>query len=283
MIEMDSIESTLLENNAEVQRDPLVTQFGKRLFSIAPIVAMTFSSINQVFTIGRNEAAQSTIRSYNRQIEVLSDGVTSYYTCEYGDATTVVTYCPYIPIAAFKVMLSLWCAYFAMFAFARLAATAAYSTYDLRFHIAVDRYNGHIVNKVFLATGYLLTTISVAVSLYYLSPQTAWNNSIDTESLLSIIVFAGINFTALHGLQRMSTSGQRTVNMSDFPHPIYVHNLGGNVPMFASIDVMLKPLLEGYLLSLTSANDTTILSKYGNSTQLQNVMSKLYHVTTGLK
>lgn len=223
------MEDPLLRPNSTTknfQSDPWYLALSKRLWILFPLFAMTFSTLSQVFLLAKNIAAQtSSVKYYNHDIQVTSNGQSSYYTCEYGNADSVVVYCPYETAVAFDVLLSLWVIYFALFTFARLYSTLGYDTHDLRFYFASEKYNSHFTNRFFVYLGLLLTIISFIISIYYMSPDTDWNPNLDTPNLLNVITFVGINFLSLSKLNRKSlTLSNEAISMKDFNDPIPIDN-----------------------------------------------------------
>ena len=183
--------------------DPWYLQIPKRLLALLPLFAMVFSTISQVYSIAKNIAAKTSIEDYyDKDVLVTSNGFTAAYSCDYGSADAVVVYCPFETMGAFEAIFGVWVGYFALFVCVRLWATASFATNDLRFVLAGDWFNNHRVNTLLVAVGYVLTTVSVVMSLYYMSPQTDWNPNIDTPNLLSLIVFFGINVVSLSRFRR---------------------------------------------------------------------------------
>lgn len=183
--------------------DPWYIQIPKRLLALLPLFAMIFSTISQIFSIAKNIAAKTSIENYyNKDVLVTSNGFTAAYSCDYGNADAVVVYCPFDTMGAFEAILAVWVGYFFLFVCARLWATAGFATNDLRFVLAGDWFNSHKTNTLLVVAGYVLTTISVIISFYYMSPQTDWNPNIDTPNLLSLIVFFGINVVSLSRFRR---------------------------------------------------------------------------------
>lgn len=270
------VQSHLLneERKEEVHetKDGFLTQLAKRLYSVAPLLVMAYTTINQVFVIVTSLSSQSSVETYyNDFVEVRSNDRSSYYTCEYGDAKAVVVYCPYYSIDAFIGILSLWVAYFVLFIFIRLAATYKYSTDDLRFYIAVDQYNSHLINRTFVYLGIVLTIVSAAIAVYYMSPGTKWNPTVDNTSLLNIFLFVGINFLALSGFRKQFINAHQAVVMSDFKQfvPIYHSRI------WYGVDRVVTPVLVSYMLYLSTDN-TAELEKHGSVKLLRETLMKLY-------
>lgn len=183
--------------------DPWYVQIPKRLLALLPLFAMIFSTISQIFSIAKNIAAKTSIEDYyDKDVLVTSNGFTAAYSCDYGNADAVVVYCPFDTMGAFEAILGVWVGYFFLFVCVRLWATASFATNDLRFVLAGDWFNSHRINTLLVSLGYALTTVSVVISFYYMSPQTDWNPNIDTPNLLSLIVFFGINVVSLSRFRR---------------------------------------------------------------------------------
>jgi hypothetical protein len=259
--------------------DNFAVQAVKRLFSISPLLAMCFSTINQVITVTESITSQSENRSYSSYVQVESDGVYSGYTCEYGDAKAAIIYCPYTPVPAFKAVMSMWVSYFVVFMAYRLYATLRYSTDDMRFYIAVDKLNGQLFNKIMVGIGAILTLISVAIGIFYLSPQTEWNQTVDSASVTDLVVFFGINFVALRGFRKQfitSHSGKKgdpsDASMEDFTEPVPIHSKG----MFASVSAVVQPITVSYMLHLVRRDGDALLRQHGEPAQLIDAMGKLY-------
>ena len=233
---------------------------------------MAYTTINQVFVIVKSLTSQSSVETYyNDFVEVKSNDHSEYYTCEYGAAEAVVVYCPYLTIDAFLGIFTIWVVYFAMFMALRLAATYQYSTDDLRFYIAVDQFNSHIVNRVFVYVGGLLTIISASVGIFYMSPGTQWNPTVDNTSLLNIILFVGINALALSGFRKQFINTHQVVVMSDFTEfvPLY------HTRIWYGVSTVVTPILVSYMLYL-STNNSAELKKHGDVMLLQRTLMKLY-------
>ena len=235
---------------------------------------MTFSTLSQVFFLAKNIAAQTSIETYyNRDIQVTSNGRSSYYTCKYGNADSVIVYCPYQTVIAFDVLLSLWVIYFGLYIAIRIYVTIFYQTNDLRFYIASEKFNGHVVNQCFVYFGLILTLVCVCVSIYYMSPESQWNPNLDTPNLLNVIVFFGINILSLSKLNRKSFISNEHLTMSDFPEPIPLTN-----PYFwKSVDDLVKPIMVAYLISLKNDNDDE-LRRFGRVDQLHGTINKLFNI-----
>jgi hypothetical protein len=274
----------LIESSPKIERngtalDNIGKQLFKRLYSIAPLFAMSFSTMNQIVEVTKSFTSQAENRSYGSTVTVESDGVWSGYTCEYGKAQAVVTYCEYTPFPAFQAVIVIWVVYFAVFMTARLYATSRYSTDDLRFYIAMDKYNGQLLNRVLVALGFFLTVLTLCVGIYYLSPQTEWNNTVDTQSTLDLIVFLGINICALSGFSKQfitSHSGAHgdlaDSSMAEFDHPVYIKH--GR--LLASVDGAIQPVLTNYMLCLSRNDGYEGLRQFGEPEQLIDAMNKLY-------
>ncbi len=277
---LESREHIELRKSAQnIARDSMIVQTIKRLFSIAPLIVMSFTTINQIFSVVKSMTSQSSNdQKYNAFVEVTSNGQSSYFECEYGNAQAVVTYCPYQPFKAFQGIVAVWVIYFAVFMVVRLWATRTYHTNDLRFYIAIDRYNGQFLNIILVAIGYLLTAISTVVALVYMSPQSDWNSVIDTTSVLTLVIFIGINVVSLYGLLRMTTGSthhKSNITMNDFPHEILFTSGRGVLEVFASVEGVIKPILVSYVLYLVDG-DVSLLQEYGNAERLREAMNKLY-------
>jgi hypothetical protein len=176
--------------------------------------------------------------------------------------------------------MSLWASYFAVYIIYRLYATLKYSTDDLRFYIAMDKLNGHKFNKTMVGIGALLTLISLGVGLFYLSPQTDWNNTTDTATVTNLLVFVGINVVALRGFSKQfitSHSGKTgdlsDATMTEFTEAVPIHSKG----MFASVHSVVQPILVSYMLVLSRRDsDDALLRQHGEPAQLIDTMNKLY-------
>lgn len=270
----------LEEQQRHFVSDQAAIQVVKRLFGIWPILAMCFSTINQVLAITESITSQSNNRSYGDYVEVQSNGEYSGYTCKNGDARAAVIYCPYETVPAFQAVMSMWVIYFGVFIIYRLYATSIYSTDDLRFYIAMDKLNGKPFNKIMVSFGAILTLVSLGIGIYYLSPQTEWNRTVDTASATGLVVFCGINFLALRGFSKQfitSHSGKKDdlsdANMSDFTEPVPIHSKG----IFASADAVVQPILISYMLYLSRQDGSdSLLRQHGEPSQLIDAMNKLY-------
>eukprot|EP01031_Cornospumella_fuschlensis_P040557 gene40557-49444_t len=240
---------------------------------------MTFSTINQLFAVAKSLAAQSKITNdYDENVVVTSNGHESSFECEYGDAQTVVVYCPYESVPGFLAMLVLWCVYFFCYMIVRVRASYDYSTNDLRFYLAIDQCNGTTLNVVFVAMGALLTFISVCVTLFYMTPQTRWNPNVDSISLLNLIIFVGINVASLWNLLKISTVHNLEVNrdiLVDLPSPLYLTNVNSFASVFRSSEAILKSLLIACVVCVGEGQDL-VLEKFGDAERLRQVMLKLY-------
>lgn len=259
--------------------DNLLVQWIIRLYSIFPLFAMTFSTINQVFSVGKTISSQGDSINYNENVEVISNGEYAYFTCEYGNAVGVIAYCPYETIPAFQSILFLWVMYFATFICLRLWVTSFYATNDLRFYVATALYNKHLLNKVFVYIGLLFTAVSLAVGIYYLSPQTDWNDAIDTSSALSLVVFLGVNLVALSRLLHVSIGlPDAPITMESFPDEISLIDNSyrqGWKKIFTTPDRVIQPILSSYVSYLVH-RDEKLLIEHGKPSQLIAVMEKIY-------
>lgn len=240
---------------------------------------MAFSTINQVIEIAKSVASQTSNRKYGRSVFVESNNYQTGYTCEYGDASAVITYCPYATTTAFQSIIILWILYFVLFMAYRIYVTSCYYTCDLRFYIAVDKANGHLYNKIFVAFGAILTIASLAVGLYYMSPQTSWNDTVDTYSLVSLLVFLGINFLALHRFSQQYIKTHNGIHkeindctMIAFTKPIFIQSKG----VMMSVDRVIQLILVSYMLYLHRPEDDAILRQHGNPGELIEAMQNLY-------
>lgn len=280
---MLSMQSPLIERDAPLTDQGVITsesifiQIGKRIAMVFPLLAMTFTTLSQIFMIAKNIAAQTSSEDYyNRDVVVISNGHSEDYTCDYGNANAVVVYCPYDTMDSFKVVLSLWIIYFVLFLFLRIYATFKYSTNDFRFYIATDQYNSHLINRIFVYIGLILTLISVAMSLYYMSPQTQWNQSLDTPNLLSVIVFFGINIISLSRFRKQFiVSNNQNIDMKDFPEVIPMYH---GVKVWHSIEEVAKPLIIAYMKYLQSGREESLRS-YGDVQLLKETMTRLFHLS----
>lgn len=252
--------------------DGFLVEFAKRMYAIAPLLIMAYSTINQVFVIAKSVASQSSVETYyDSEVRVESNGQQTYYTCEHGDAEAVVVYCPYYTIDAFIGILSVWVIYFALFISIRFIATFQYATDDLRFYLAVDLYNSHWLNRTFVYIGGVLTLVSMSVGLYYMSPSTQWNPTVDNTSLLSIILFVGINTLALSGFRKQFIEADHSVHISDFEDyvPLY------NVKFYHGVERVMTPIVASYVRFLTSQNDADLQLR-GDGKLLRRALAQLY-------
>jgi hypothetical protein len=265
-----------------VEKDSIQIQLGKRLFTLFPLLAMAFSTLSQIFMIAKNIAAKTGIdSSYDEKVVVTSNGQSNEYTCNYGNADAVIVFCPYTIMVTFQIFLSLWIIYFTLFLFIRISATIRYPTSDLRFYIATDQYNTTIINKVFIYLGIILTFASVIVSLYYMSPQTNWNPTLDTPNLLSIIVFLGINLISLSRFRKSFIRANNNDNnhyhyldMNDFQEYIPMQE---KMPFWTNLDEIMKPIVIVYLQYLLTGDEIE-LSHYGDIELIQRTINKLYQL-----
>jgi len=253
-------------------KDGFLIEFAKRMYAIAPLIIMTYSTINQVFVIAKSVSSQSSVETYyNRFVGVESNNQETYYTCEYGNAEAVVVYCPYYTIGAFVGILSVWAIYFGLFISIRFIATFKYATDDLRFYLAVDLYNSHWLNRTLVYLGGVLTIISMCVGIYYMSPDSEWNPTVDNNSLLNIILFVGINTLALSGFRKQFIEADHNVHMSDFEDyvPLY------NTKFYHGVERVMTPILVAYVRFLATNNDSD-LQLHGDVKLLRRALTKLY-------
>ena len=285
--------------------DAIWVRIMKRVFAIFPLIAMAFSTVSQIFSIAKNIAAQTSIETYyNRDVEVSSNGHSSTYTCNYGNADNVVIFCPYETMAAFESILALWVSYFVIFISLRLYATAGYATNDLRFYIAIDQYNSHRFNQALVYFGLTLTLLTVIVAFYYMSPQTAWNPSLDTPNLLSLIVFFGINIVSLGRFRKQFVNDTsdvvvldtedrdptapeseditdavvvvRALDMvRDFPDFIPIAHR--DVRFWYNVEQVVKPVVIAYMVYLQTGSDL-MLRRHGEVEVLRRTMTKLFNL-----
>lgn len=88
---LGSTEHSDAAHTLPVIHDNWYVSLGKRVWAIAPLLAMTFSTLNQLFAVAKSLAAQSNRdNDYDDTVEVTSNGLQSSFQCEYGDAQTVV-------------------------------------------------------------------------------------------------------------------------------------------------------------------------------------------------
>jgi len=253
-------------------KDSFFVEFAKRMYAISPLLLMTYSTINQVFVIAKSVSSQSSVETYyNRFVGVESNGQETYYTCEYGNAEAVVVYCPYYTIDAFIGIIVVWSIYFAVFITVRFVVTFKYATDDLRFYIAVDQFNSHWLNKSLVYIGAGLTVISLIVGVYYMSPDSEWNSTVDNESLLNMILFLGINTLALSGFRKQFINPRQIEDMADFDTYVPLFN----VKFYYGVERVITPILVAYMQLLTTDNDTE-LKLHGDVKILRKTLTKLY-------
>lgn len=255
-------------------KDGYIIDFAKRMYAISPLLLMTYSTINQVFVVTKSITSQSNLETYDsRQVEVVSVNQEAYYTCEYGNVQAVVINCPYNDIPAFVANLSIWVLYFVCFLSIRFAATFKYSTNDLRFYLAVDLFNSHWLNRLFVVLGGLLTFASMCVSVGYLTDATGgeWNPTVDNTSVLSIILFVGINALALSGFRKQFIETNSSVHMETFQDVVPIYN----VKFFHGVDRVMTPILVAYVRYLAT-NDDSELQLRGDVSALRRALSQLY-------
>ena len=258
--------------------DSFAVQFLKRIYAVFPILAMSFSTITQVLQVSKSIASQSSSDShYDQYVGVISNGYNDYYKCQYGDASAVVVYCPYVDNRSFEIVLGLWVSYFTIFLVVRLGVLFPYCTYDLRFYIAHDLFNAHLINRIMIFLGYLLTLISIVIGLNAMTLNTPWNNTTDTDSMINLILFTGINIVALRKLTnkcaiaKMSNGQEMKTSVSDFPDPVYISCAVSDSP-----DSLYKKLFMQQLFELKS-NDVVSSSRHlVTSDNLAFIMKTLF-------
>ena len=282
MVEIGDYNLPLIGTDANFDNkltDSYFVQCCKRIYAVFPILAMCFSTITQVLQIAKSIASQSSVKNnYNEYVQITSNGYTSYFKCQYGQATSAVVYCPFEKNVSFQVAITLWICYFSIFLVVRLAVLFPYNSHDLRFYIAHDLFNVHIVNRVLICTGYILTIVSIGIGLDAMTLETQWNNTTDTDSLINIIMFTGINILGLRKLTNKCvvtklTNGQETsASMADFPHPLAVSCAVNESP-----DSIFKKLLVQRMFLLKSG-DVAPADNLLPPDKLDYVVNKLFGV-----
>ncbi len=125
----------------------------------------------------------------------------------------------------------------------------------------------------------LVTAVSLAVGINYLSPQTKWNDAIDTSSALSLVVFVGVNLVALSRLLRVTIGPpDATFTMESFPDEISLMDNSyrqGWKREFTAPDRVIQPIISSYVMYLLD-HDEKHLTVHGKPSQLITVMEKIY-------
>lgn len=163
-------------------------------------------------------------------------------------------------------LIIIWALYFSMLLLLRLYETRSYATNDLRFYIAIDKCNSHIINCVLVYFGMFYTIFCLCVVIYY-TIRGAGNIS----GITSGLVFMGVNISVVYPLLVPDYINEK-IAMVDFPQPIIInvpakrtiYNLyGGITPLKDVFQMLFYACLAGEVQS-----DWTQLDKYGKRSEL---------------
>jgi hypothetical protein len=244
----------------------------RRIFSLSPILAGLFNTITQVQTLGQNAAS----------ITVSEAVVKEAYYCDYGDPVGGIVYCPYENAPAYELFLYGWIAVWGLFFMIELFRTLQFSTYDLRYYVALELSKVSTTSSTFFYFVVFFTIITMIASFAFTASSAASGSASEAavaQYVQSTIVFGVANIVTTLSLVTSNIPHLKDVEISDLPNPIPVHKVA--VPEMGNLwGILVKSedvfkFIQNALAQSVTDGDAKAMEDIGDVNKITGCMKKL--------